>query len=106
MTGSSLEKAWLAYVDEHGHLKPDRAQHTLTAANVCADFFYDDYNLAVFIDGPAHETAQQRAKDEAIDRRLDELGFIVVRFSRNTQSWPAVFAAHADLFGPAKTRQT
>ncbi|MBL8377530.1 MAG: DEAD/DEAH box helicase [Burkholderiales bacterium] len=106
MSGSSLETAWLAYVEEHGHLKPDRAQHTLSAANTCADFFYDEYRLAVFIDGPAHENQQQRDRDEAIDRRLDELGFFVVRFSRDVRTWPAVFAAHADLFGPAKTRQT
>ena len=30
-TGSSLEHAWLAYVEQHGHRKPDRAQHTITS---------------------------------------------------------------------------
>jgi hypothetical protein len=31
---------------------PDRGQHTIASAQTCADFFYDEYPLAVFIDGP------------------------------------------------------
>jgi len=100
--GSSLEQAWLAYVEQHGHRKPDRGQHTIASAQTCADFFYDDYQLAVFIDGPHHEAEGQQAKDAAITRRLEEQGYLVVRFSRITSEWPAVFAAHADLFGASK----
>ncbi|MGH1506992.1 DEAD/DEAH box helicase [Ralstonia solanacearum] len=99
MSTSSLEKAWLAYVEEHGYLKPDRAQHSLPAAGVNADFFYDDFNLAVFIDGPHHESDGQRAKDADINKRLEDLGYIVVRFAKEITSWAAVFAANADLFG-------
>ena len=99
MSSSSLEKAWLVYVEQHGHLKPDRAQHTLTAAGVNADFFYEDYSLAVFIDGPHHETDSQQAKDAQANRKLEELGFIVVRFPKEQDQWPAIFAANADLFG-------
>lgn len=99
MSSSSLEKAWLAHVEEHGYLKPDRAQHTLTAAGVNADFFYDDYSLAVFIDGPHHDTESQKAKDAEANRKLEDLGFIVVRFPKETEAWPAIFATNADLFG-------
>ncbi|MCY1379945.1 hypothetical protein D9M69_677140 [compost metagenome] len=74
----------------------------MTAAGVNADFFYDDYNLAVFIDGPHHDTESQVAKDADINRRLEDLGVIVVRFSKDNTSWPAVFAANADLFGSGK----
>jgi Lhr-like helicase/very-short-patch-repair endonuclease len=105
MSASSLEKAWLMFVEEHGYLKPDRAQHTIKAASANADFFYDDYNLAVFIDGPHHETAGQKSKDDGIDKRLDELGFIVVRFSKDQKAWPAVFSAHADLFGNGNKKE-
>ena len=99
MSSSSLEKAWLAHIEEHGYLKPDRAQHTLTAAGVNADFFYDDYSLAVFIDGPHHDAESQKAKDAEANRKLEDLGFIVVRFPKETEAWPAIFAANADLFG-------
>jgi len=99
MSSSSLEKAWLAHVQQHCYLKPDRAQHTLTAAGVNADFFYDDYNLAVFIDGPHHETDSQKVKDAAANHTLENLGFIVVRFPKEQDQWPAIFKANADLFG-------
>jgi very-short-patch-repair endonuclease len=102
VSGSTLEQAWLSYVSEHGHRKPDRGQHTISGADVCADFFYDDLNLAIFVDGPHHDRATQRADDAAIDRRLDDLGFLVVRFPKEQSAWPAIFVAHADLFGAGR----
>lgn len=100
--GSSLEQAWLHHITESGYRKPDRGQHTIPGAHACADFFYDDLNLAVFIDGPHHETDVQRTQDAAIDRKLDELGYLVVRFPKETGNWSAIFKNNADLFGPGK----
>ena len=100
--GSTLEQAWLDHLAEHGYRKPDRGQFTIRGASACADFFYDDLNLAVFVDGPHHETETQRAQDAAIDRKLDELGYLVVRFPKDTGSWSAIFKNNADLFGPGK----
>jgi Lhr-like helicase len=103
VSGSTLEQAWLAYVEAHGHRKPDRGQHTITKAATCADFFYDDYQLAIFIDGPHHESESQRAKDAAINRRLEEQGYLVVRFPKDTGTWPEIFSTYADLFGAGIT---
>jgi len=100
--GSSLEQTWLNHVTQHGYRKPDRGQQSIPGAVACADFFYDDLNLAVFLDGPHHETESQRARDAAIDRRLDELGYLVVRFPKESGSWSAIFKNNADLFGPGK----
>ena len=100
--GSSLEKAWLDLVNERGYCKPDRGQHTIAGAKACADFFYDDLNLAVFIDGPHHETEAQSAKDATIDRALDELGVLVLRFPKEVARWHDLFKNNADLFGPGK----
>jgi Lhr-like helicase/very-short-patch-repair endonuclease len=100
--GSTLEQAWLDYVAEHGHRKPDRGQHTITGTKVSVDFFYDDLNLAVFIDGPHHENDTQRQRDNEINRRLDELGYLVVRFPKEQGAWPAIFRDHGDLFGAAR----
>lgn len=103
VSGSSLEQAWLAYVEAHGHRKPDRGQHTIASAETCADFFYDDYQLAIFIDGPHHESESQQAKDAAINRRLEEQGYLVVRFPKDTGAWPQIFSTYADLFGAGIT---
>jgi len=100
--GSSLEQAWLAHVAEHGYRKPDHGQHTIAAAGTCADFFYDDLHLAVFIDGPQHDVDGQKQKDADINRKLDELGYLVVRFPKETTAWPDIFKNNADLFGPGK----
>jgi Lhr-like helicase len=97
--GSELEKAWLEHVNAHGYRKPDRGQHTIAAAKASADFFYDDFNLAVFIDGPHHEAPTRAAQDAEINRRLDELGYLVVRFPKEQSAWPDIFKSHADLFG-------
>jgi len=100
--GSGLEKAWLAYVEEHGYLKPDRGQYVIKAANACADFFYEDMRLAVFIDGPHHDELARAAKDADIDRRLDDLGILWVRFPSDQSAWPDVFKANAGFFGAGK----
>ena len=55
--------------------------------------------MAVFIDDAHHESDDTRARNAELDRRLEDLGYIVVRFFSEPESWPAVFAANADLFG-------
>lgn len=100
--GSSLEQAWLAHVNENGYRKPDRGQQTIAAAATCADFFYDDLHLAVFIDGPHHNAERQKQTDADINRKLDELGYLVVRFPQQTTAWPDIFKNNTDLFGPGK----
>ncbi|MFX1715551.1 DEAD/DEAH box helicase [Paraburkholderia sp. A1RO-5L] len=101
-TGSSLEQAWLAHVAENGYRKPDHGQYTIGTAGTCADFFYDDLHLAVFIDGPHHDGEVQKQKDTDINRKLDELGYLVVRFPKEAAVWPDIFKKNADLFGPGK----
>jgi len=100
VSGSSLEQAWLGYVEAHGYLKPDRGQVTIERCQTSADFYYESWRAVIFIDGPHHEEAQQQAKDSAINRRLEDAGYYVVRFPKDQARWPALFAAQADLFGP------
>ncbi|ARL49461.1 helicase superfamily protein [Burkholderia pseudomallei] len=105
ISGSSLEQAWLEYVQAHGYRMPDRGQESIARCNTMADFFYEDWKGAVFIDGPHHETPKQMEADAAINRCLDGAGYYVVRFPKDTTSWPEIFAAHADLFGTGNHTQ-
>jgi hypothetical protein len=102
ISGSSLEKAWLEYVDAKGYRPPDRGQETIARCNTCADFFYEDWKAAIFIDGPHHDTPQQAEADTVINRCLDAAGYHVVRFPKEEARWAVVFALNADLFGPGK----
>ena len=102
ISGSSLEQAWLEYIDKQGYRPPDRGQETIPRCNTCADFFYEDWKAAIFIDGPHHEAPQQADADAVINRCLDAAGYHVVRFPKEQARWAEVFALNADLFGNGK----
>lgn len=104
ISGSSLEQAWLNYVREHGYRLPDRGQQTIECCNTTADFFYEDWKAAVFIDGPHHESASQAERDAEITACLDAAGYYVVRFPMDMQRWPGIFKEHAGLFGAGTTQ--
>jgi len=102
ISGSSLEHAWLDFVETHGYLKPDRGQETIERCQTCADFYYQDWKAAIYIDGPHHDEPKQRDKDSAINNCLNDAGYMVIRFPKEQSKWQEIFAAHADLFGPGK----
>ena len=102
ISGSSLEQAWLEYVKAHGYRMPDRGQESIARCNTKADFFYEDWKAAVFIDGPHHDSPRQAEADADITRCLEGAGYYVVRFPKDVSSWAEVFAAHAALFGTGK----
>lgn len=99
LSGSSLEKSWLEKVRELGLREPDIAQKTLERFNACPDFYYEDYQAAVYIDGPNHDTPQQKEADAIINVKLEDAGLIVIRFPKETNIWPAIFSEHSYLFG-------
>jgi len=103
VSGSSLEQAWLNYVREYGYRLPDKGQHTIERCQASADYFYEDWKAAVFIDGPHHEAEAQADRDAAINACLEAAGYYVVRFPKDTHRWPEVFKTHAGLFGTGNT---
>jgi len=100
VSGSSLEQAWLGHIDAYGYRRPDRGQESIPECNTCADFFYEDWKAAIYIDGPHHDEPAQCERDEAITRALEASGHYVVRFPKEQGRWPEIFTAHAGLFGP------
>jgi very-short-patch-repair endonuclease len=103
VSGSTLEQAWLAYVREHGYRLPDKGQHTIERCQASADYFYEDWKAAVFIDGPHHKAKSQAERDATINLCLEAGGYYLVRFPSETDLWPEVFKAHASLFGTGNT---
>lgn len=102
VTTSSLEMAWLSHVESLGYRLPDRGQETIARCNTCADYYYEDWKAAIFIDGPHHEVPKQAGADQEITRCLEAAGYYVVRFPKEQAGWPEIFATHADLFGAGK----
>ncbi|MYF07423.1 MAG: DUF1998 domain-containing protein, partial [Rhodospirillaceae bacterium] len=100
VSSSSLEKAWLRFIESNGHRLPDKAQPLLEIYATRPDFAYSDSQTLVYVDGPHHQTTLRESADEAIDRRLADAGYTVVRFPADRSSWPVIVGRFAWVFGP------
>lgn len=100
---SGLEKKWLDLLDGLVLRPPSDAQFLIEAATTRPDFYYREYNAAIYIDGPPHDTMDQIKKDEEITKRLQDFGYVVIRFHHSRDDWKAVFLKHPDVFGVSKT---
>ncbi|MBF0160081.1 MAG: DUF1998 domain-containing protein, partial [Magnetococcales bacterium] len=101
---SSLEQAWLRYLNDHGYHLPDRAQPLLSEHQTQADFGYSERQALIYIDGPHHDGQRQRQIDEHITRNLQDAGLTVIRFGKDRATWPATLAAYGFIFGPGEQR--
>jgi len=96
----------LSRTRDNGLLRKDSVEFIEgpTQLTLMAHEFTEPLQL-VFIDGPHHDGDAQRAADAVIDRKLDEQGYVVVRFGKDTRQWPDIFDKNADLFGAAKNKK-
>ena len=95
---SQLERRWLAQLDELNLRLPTDAQYKIPGYYTQPDFYYQEANAAVYIDGPPHDAPDQVREDDATTRRLIESGYIVIRF-HHKDDWLSIFRRHADVFG-------
>ncbi len=96
---SSLEKTWLHEVQVLGLRLPDREQPLLAQFQTRPDFAYSDVQAVIYVDGPDHHLPIQKAKDEAITKRLQAGGCIVLRFGVDKRTWGSIFEKHTEVFG-------
>ena len=99
---SQLEKRWLAHVDTLMLRPPSDAQHLIESCSTQPDFYYQEHNAAIYIDGPPHDEPDQIRQDEDITRRLMETGYIVIRFHHRAD-WDEIFCRHPDIFGAPRS---
>ncbi len=101
LADSSLERAFVDWLDERGYRLPDRGQVTVTEARARPDLVYDlaQGPVAVFVDGPVHDGASQALRDAEAEERLIDLGWAVIRV-RHDGDWAALVARFPSVFGP------
>ncbi|MGH3563036.1 MAG: Zn-binding domain-containing protein, partial [Mycobacterium sp.] len=104
---SELEKKFLTLLDQHGYRLPDDAQKIVDGYYVRPDFAYHTGGMAVavFIDGPVHDSAHQHEKDEQARMKLvDEAGWLVLRFGYQDADtgWLKTFDENSNIFGSRK----
>jgi len=100
ISSSSLEKAWLDYIKDHGYRPPDRAQPYLEKFDTRPDFAYTNHQTLVYIDGSHHRGRHRKSIDAEVTRRLEDAGFTVVRFTEDRTSWGQIVDEYAWVFGP------
>jgi superfamily II DNA/RNA helicase/very-short-patch-repair endonuclease len=96
---SSLEKAWLEFIKARNHILPDKAQFLISDCEARPDFFYNQSRAAIFIDGPHHDSAEKKKKDQIINDRLERRGYWVIRFTKEKDEWPDICEKYLDVFG-------
>ncbi|KYF49445.1 hypothetical protein BE08_33015 [Sorangium cellulosum] len=103
LTDSELERRWLRMVEQMGLKLPSEAQPLIESCHARPDFLYRDEGVAVFIDGPPHDDADQRRKDREQQDALEEHGVTVIRF-HHADDWEAIFARYPSIFGRPTAR--
>jgi len=100
---TQLEKRWLDLLDSLVLRPPTDAQFLIESCSTRPDFYYRDYNAAIYVDGPPHDEPDQLREDEAITQRLMEMGYIVIRFHHKA-NWNEIFCRHPDVFGSSNQK--
>ncbi len=95
---SKLEGTWIDRVDALMLRPPSDAQFLIESCATRPDFFYQEYNAAIYIDGPLHDERDQIRKDDEINNKLMQTGYVVIRFHHKAD-WDDIFRRHPDIFG-------
>ncbi|MFA5484601.1 MAG: Zn-binding domain-containing protein, partial [Candidatus Cloacimonadaceae bacterium] len=98
LNGSTLEVKWLDYLYNNGYNLPTHAQELIESCHTQPDYLYKDKYVAVFIDGPVHDSPDQQAKDRIITNDLEDTGWHVIRF-KYSEDWKAIISSNANVFG-------
>ncbi|MDR1280493.1 MAG: DEAD/DEAH box helicase [Opitutaceae bacterium] len=97
---SGLEKQWLEFLEKHRLRLPTHAQRREPAVGSRPDFTYDlpGSHVAIYVDGPYHDFPDRAARDNALRERMEDLGWLVIRF-HHAEEWLAVVARYPNVFG-------
>lgn len=98
LAGSDLELKWLDYIYKSGLILPTHAQELIESCSTRPDYLYSDKYVAVYIDGPIHDSPDQASKDKKIQEDLEDTGWHVIRF-RYDSDWQEIIAANENIFG-------
>lgn len=98
LAGSELERRWLSHLEAHNLRLPSHAQHLIEACQTRPDFFYADYQAAVYIDGPPHDFPDRAQRDAMRTECMEDAGYTVIRF-HHQDDWAAVIARYPHIFG-------
>lgn len=98
LAGSELERRWLRFLEERNLRLPSHAQHLIEACQTRPDFFYKEYQAAVYIDGPPHDYPERAQRDMTQTECMEDAGYTVIRF-HHQDDWENILARYPHIFG-------
>jgi ATP-dependent helicase YprA (DUF1998 family)/very-short-patch-repair endonuclease len=98
LAGSELERRWLDRLKEGDFRLPSHAQFHVAGCGTTADFFYEDSQFAIYIDGPPHDFPDRARRDSDQTDAMMDLGLSVLRF-HHQDDWDALLARYPHVFG-------
>jgi len=99
--GSELERRFLRFLDEGGYRLPDHASAVVQGYGTRPDFYYEEAQACVYVDGPVHDYPERRARDAAVTDRLEDGGYAVIRVAW-PETWQQAVQQHAWVFGAGR----
>jgi hypothetical protein len=96
---SGLERRFLRYLYDGGFRLPDEGQKSIRDAR--PDFFYEESQACVYVDGPIHEFPDRAVRDKGIRDDLTRFGCTVVTV-QDEQSWAAVLDEYPWVIGAGR----
>jgi len=100
---SELERQWLSFMNNLDLRLPSDAQVLIDEAATRVDFYYaidGGPEVAVYVDGPVHDTSDKKRTDATQEEALRNLGIMTVRF-RYDRDWDEVVREYSGIFGKA-----
>jgi ATP-dependent helicase YprA (DUF1998 family)/very-short-patch-repair endonuclease len=101
LCSSRLEEEWLMFLETRNYNLPSKAQVFIEECKTRPDFFYEEHNAAIYVDGPSHQFPERRQRDAAQTEAMEDRGYIVIRFGSN-DDWDAIVKKYPGIFGGAK----
>ena len=72
----------------------------MEACQTRPDFLYEDYQAAIYIDGPPHDYADRQARDLQQSEAMEDYGYTVIRFG-HADDWGQIAARYRELYAAA-----
>lgn len=95
---SDLERKWLVYIEEHDYRLPSKAQAYIEACKTCPDFYYEDHQTAIYVDGPYHDFSDRQKRDADQTECMEDHSYTVIRFGYE-DNWEDIISKYPYIFG-------
>lgn len=98
LAGSELEREWLRFLEANHCRLPSKAQCLVERCNTRPDFLYEQYQTAIYVDGPHHEFPERQSRDRAQEEDMLDYGYTVIRFDYK-DNWAEIVEKYPGIFG-------